>query len=117
MYPRTNYEMTGDDLKELLEACQPTRVMLIGGYSPSSPQENANRAWQKLGEKYGFDYQTVKPIPGKGQRFFSAIPSENETQKEERLKREAIEKNLSEIKEIEDKIEELQNRLKVIREK
>jgi uncharacterized Fe-S cluster-containing radical SAM superfamily protein len=117
MYPRTNYEMTEDDLKELLKACQPTRVMLIGGYNPPSPQENANRAWQKLGEKYGFDYQTVRPISGKGQRFFTAIPSENEAQKEERLKREAIEKNLSEIKEIESKIEELQNRLKVIREK
>lgn len=111
MYPRTNYEMTEDDLKELLDACKPTPVMMIGGSCAASPQENANRAWQKLGKKYGFDYMTVKPISGKGQRFFTAIPSENEAQKEERLKKVVEEKRLSEIENIENQIAELQSRL------
>jgi hypothetical protein len=75
MYPRSNYEMTEEDLKELLAACKPTPVILIGNYSPPSPQENANRAWKTLGIKMGFDYQTVRPVPGKGQRFFTAVPS------------------------------------------
>ena len=71
------YEMTEEDLNELLDACKPTRVMMIGSYIPPSPQENANRAWRRLGEKMGFDYLTVKPIAGKGQRFFSATKTED----------------------------------------
>ena len=74
MYPRTNYEMTEEDLEELLDACKPTICIKIGNYSPPSPQENANRAWARLGEKYGFDSMTVNPIANKGDRFFSAVP-------------------------------------------
>lgn len=111
MYPRTNYEITEDELKELLEACKPTIAIQIGNYSPASPQENANRAWRQLGEKIGFDYETVQPISGKGYRFFSAIPSENDTQREERLKREAEKKRLFDIKRLEAEIEERQSEL------
>ena len=52
MYPRTNYEMTEDDLKAILDACKPVPCMMVGSYTPSSPQENANRAWAVLGEKW-----------------------------------------------------------------
>ena len=77
MYPRVEYEMTEDDLKELLEMCRPTPVMLIGGHNiGKSTQENANAAWRRLGKKMGFDAMTVKPISGKGERFFTAVPSE-----------------------------------------
>ena len=41
-----------------------------------TPQENANKVWQHLGEKMGFDYMTVQPIPGKGQRHFTALAGE-----------------------------------------
>jgi hypothetical protein len=75
--------MTEDELKELLESCKPTSCIMVGAYAPSSPQERANRAWQRLGEKYGFDYMTVRPIQGKGTRFFSAVPSETPLQREE----------------------------------
>ena len=88
MYPRTNYEMTKEDLEKLLEACKPTPAMKIGNSSGSSPQENANNAWKVLGVKIGFDHMTVKPISGEGMRFFTAVPNENEKQKEEREKRE-----------------------------
>jgi hypothetical protein len=63
MYPRTNYEMSEEDLNKILEA-------------PS-----ANRAWMSLGEKMGFDFLTVRFISGKGQRFFSAVPEKNEIKK------------------------------------
>ena len=66
------FEMTEEEYNELLEASKPTRCMMIGNYTPRSPQENANRAWQKLGKKRGFNYVTVRPIPGKGPRFFTA---------------------------------------------
>ena len=64
--------MSEEDLETLLESCKPVPYMIIGGHPPRSPQENANSAWRLLGAKMGFDYMTVKPIPGKGDRFFTA---------------------------------------------
>jgi len=84
MYPRTNYEMTKSDKKKLLDACQPVPYIVVGGILPRSPQENANSAWNALGEKMGFDHMTVRPISGKSTEFFSAVPSETESQKTER---------------------------------
>lgn len=85
MNPRVNYEMTKEDLKEIKEACRPVAAIMVGGVMPSTPQENANRAWAKLGEKMGFDSMTVRPS-GKGERFFTAVPSETEDQKKQRIK-------------------------------
>lgn len=115
MYPRVNYEMSEEDLQTILEACKPTVCMLICGSYPSSPQENANRAWARLGEKMGFDHMTVRPIDGKGNRFFSATPTENVTQREERLQREAEERQTAEIAKLEAEILERQNRLAELR--
>lgn len=75
MENRQEYEMTEEDLQVLLDACKPTPAIMIGSYAPPPPQKNANTAWHNLGKKMGFDYMTVRPIKGKGQRFFSAIPS------------------------------------------
>jgi len=80
--------MTEEDMKNILDACKPIPYMIIGGQLPPSQQENANRAWQALGERMGFDYKTVKPNPNKGYRFFSAVPLETKIQQQERLKRE-----------------------------
>jgi len=111
MYPRTNYEMTEEDLKELLDACKSVPVMMIGSYTPSSPQENANRAWQILGQKMGFDHMTVQPIQGKGQRFFSAVPSETDLQREERIIEENEEIRKKRVQEIKEQIAKLQDEL------
>lgn len=93
MYPRTEYEMTQDDLDAILDASKPTPAMFLSGGTPmfDTPQENANRAWQRLGERLGFDHMTVRPIAGTGQRFFSAVPNETADQREARLAREAQE--------------------------
>lgn len=69
---KTEYEMSDADLSELLEACKPVPCMLIGGFMPSSPQENANRAWASLGRKMEFNHMTVEPISGKPMKFFRA---------------------------------------------
>ncbi len=111
MYPRVNYEMTEDDLGEILNACKPTMAIMVGNYVPAGPQENANRAWERLGKKMGFDYMTVQPIDGKGNRFFSAVPTENAVQKEEREKREEEERRLTEIKKLRHEISEREARL------
>ena len=111
MYPRTNYEMTQADLDKILDACKPVPYMVIGGHAPSSPQENANRAWAELGSRMGFDPMTVEPIQGKGNLFFSAVPSENETQRTERLAREAEAKRQQDIATLQTEIAERQQRL------
>lgn len=105
MYPRTEYEMTQEDLNTILDASKPVpAIMLHIGGGPKSPQENANNAWESLGQKMGFDYMTVRPTE-KGDRFFTAVPSETETHRQERLKAEGEEKRQSKIKELRNKIE------------
>lgn len=71
---RREFEMSEDDLKALLDAGKPVPAMYLTGGQPmfGTPQENANRAWQRLGEKLGFQHMTVQPIAGKDHRFFSA---------------------------------------------
>ena len=75
MTNRQEFEMTQAHLDELMDACKPTPVMYMTGGRPmfNTPQENANYAWQKLGDELGFKYMTVKPT-SKGVRFFTAEP-------------------------------------------
>jgi hypothetical protein len=103
--------MSQADLDEILKACRSVPVMMVGGYAPSSLQENANRAWARLGEKMGFDSETVRPIDGKGNRFFTAVPSETEAARQERLTRESEEKRQQEIARLTDEIAERQRQL------
>lgn len=71
---RTEFEMSEAQLAALLDACKPTHVMFLSGGIPmhNSRQENANAAWRNLGSEMGFDAMTVRPVPGKGPRFFFA---------------------------------------------
>lgn len=69
------YEMSEDDLSTLLTACKPVLMIALQCGIPSSPQENANRAWESLGKKMGFDPMTVSPLRSKGDRFFTATPT------------------------------------------
>lgn len=109
MNPTVEYEMTQADLDAILAACRPTPVMFLSGGTPmgGSPQENANAAWRALGEHMGFDYMTVRPS-SKGDRFFTAVPSETGPQREARVAREAEEKRKREIAEHEKAIAEHQ---------
>jgi hypothetical protein len=68
---RKNYEMSKEDLETLLNAMKPTPMVMLQCGQPSSPQENANKAWVELGRKMHFDGMTVRPT-GQGDRFFSA---------------------------------------------
>lgn len=71
---RREFKMTQEQLDHLIEASQPVRYMIIGGVAPRSPRERAHGAWRDLGQEMGFDWQTVRPAPGKGQRYFTAEP-------------------------------------------
>jgi hypothetical protein len=114
-YPRTNYEMTAADLERILDACKPTIAIKIGNYTGGNPQENANAAWAELGSRMGFDYMTVQPLSGKGNRFFSAVPSENETQHKERLAREVKEATAKQVAQLEQEISEREQLLHDLR--
>ena len=111
MNPRVEYEMSEEEMKALLEACRPTTYIVVGGIAPRSPQENANAAWAELGRKMGFDHMTVRPQGSKGQRFFTAIPSETEAARAERLAKEAEEKRQREIELLTGEIAEREKRL------
>jgi len=69
---RREYEMTGQQMKTLLDACKPVPYMVVGGMEPRSIQENVNAAWRALGMKMGFNGMTVRPVPNKCSRFFTA---------------------------------------------
>ncbi len=72
-----NYEMTDEQLEVILAACKPVALIALQCGMPSSPQENANAAWARLGKELGFDHMTVKPT-GKGNKFFSATPNKRD---------------------------------------
>ena len=115
MYPRVNYEMTEEDLQELLDSCKPVPMIMLQCGPPSSPQDNANRAWAQLGKRMGFDYMTVQPIPGKGTRFFTAVPSETEEQRQAREVAEAEAKRQEKIKTLESEIAERVSALEALK--
>jgi hypothetical protein len=69
---RREFEMTEAQLQRLLKACRPVPYIVAGGMPPQSPQANANAAWGELGRELGFEPMSAKPVPGKGQRFFTA---------------------------------------------
>jgi hypothetical protein len=116
MYPRTNYEMTEEDLTAILEASKPTIAIWGSGGAPfgGTPQENANAAWKSLGNKMGFIWDSCQPIPGKGSRFFSAIPSETAEAKAERESREKEEALKARIATLESEIKERREQLTAI---
>ena len=70
---RTEYQMSKAALAKLRDACTPVPMIMLQCGTPSSSQENANNAWARLGEEMGFDGATVRPMQGKGQRFFTAV--------------------------------------------
>lgn len=72
MTERKTFAMTQDDYAKLIEACQPVPMIALQCGMPSSPQENANRAWNALGERMGFDGMTVEPC-GDSPLVFTAV--------------------------------------------
>lgn len=75
---RKEFELTETQYQTLLDACKPTPLMYLSGGTPmhKSPQENANDAWDALGNDIGFIGVTVRPALGKSNRFFTAeIPN------------------------------------------
>ena len=90
-YPRTEYQMTQEDYDKIIEACRPVPMIMLHIGPFRSQQDNANDAWAELGSRMGFESMTVLPSE-KGKLYFTAIPNEPESVKQERLEKERIEK-------------------------
>lgn len=114
MYPRTEYEMTEASMLELLAAMKPVPMIMLQCGDPPSQQENANRAWNALGEKMGFDGSTVQPVCSKGSRFFTAVPNEPDDIKKTRLAHELEEKRQKQIMKLKEEIAYRQEQLEAI---
>lgn len=84
MTEKQRFEITEEELSELLKACRPTPVMYgPGGVSLfGTPQENANAVWRRLGAKYGFQWDSCTPAEAGNQRAFMAYPIPVMTEKE-----------------------------------
>jgi hypothetical protein len=115
MYPRTNYEMTLEDLEKILDACKPVPMIMLQCGPGRNQQDRANDAWSQLGQRMGFDYMTVQPTD-KGDRFFTAVPSETEQHRNERLLREKEEAHRAKVAQIQGEIKTLQDRLTKLEE-
>jgi hypothetical protein len=72
MPERREFRLSNEDLERLYEAAKPVPMIMLQCGLPSSPQERANRTWAILGAKYGFLWDTVEPIDGKGLETFTA---------------------------------------------
>ena len=70
---RKKYRMTDEDYQVVMDACRPVAMIALQCGPVASPQENANRAWQALGAKMGFDYLTVE-ADGPDAHDFTAEP-------------------------------------------
>lgn len=68
------FKMSQEQLEEIYNASKPTPVMYLTGGKPmfNSPQENANYAWQKLGEELGFVWDTARPVMDEEPTIFMA---------------------------------------------
>lgn len=77
--------MTDAQLDAILNSCKPVPMIMLHIGSPESPQERANRAWEKLGKEMGFDSTTIQPVEGKDYHFFTAVPREPEEARQARI--------------------------------
>ncbi len=73
---RREYQMTDEQRARILDASKPVPAMVLSGGQPmfGTPQENANAAWCRLAEELGFKWDTVQPVAGKPDTFFTAEP-------------------------------------------
>ena len=105
MYPRIKYRMTQADCDSIMKAIEPEPCIMVGeARMGMSQQERANNAWAELGARMGFDAMTVEPIAGGSVLDFTAVPTETESQRAERVAKETSAARLAHIAELEAEI-------------
>lgn len=72
------FEMTDEELKAIHDISNDqTPVIFVGVWLGLDKQERANKFWEEMGKKYGFVWDSVVPISGKGHKFFKATLIQN----------------------------------------
>jgi hypothetical protein len=66
------FKLTEQELKDLLFISRPVPAIFLQCGEPTSRQEIANNYWKKLADKYNFIWDSVKPIEGKDNHYFTA---------------------------------------------
>jgi hypothetical protein len=71
---RKEFQLTEEQYQKLLDASKPTPAMWDGkgNYLFGTPYENAMRVWRALGSSCGFDPESVQPVEGKSNYYFTA---------------------------------------------
>jgi hypothetical protein len=73
---RKEFVMSDEQHARLMKACRPVpMIMLQCGPAPSA-YDMAMIAWQELGAEMGFDWNTVEPVRGKDNKYFTAVEKE-----------------------------------------
>lgn len=69
------FTLTDEQYAKIIEASKPTPVMYLSGGESMfrSPQENANAAWQSLGNELGFIWDSVRPVHGEPKQFDAEV--------------------------------------------
>ena len=73
---KKEFQMSDDELRQLAEIASQPVMFMSGGVLLFDHQQQANRVWKQMGDKYGFIWDTGESIPGKPARFFKAIPKQ-----------------------------------------
>jgi hypothetical protein len=76
--PHKEFHMSEEQFEVLVNSIVSEPLIMLQCGMPESPQEKANRAWNKLGREMGFVGNTARPIYGKDQTWFTAEPVEPE---------------------------------------
>lgn len=71
------FTMTDEQFEKLLDACKPVPMIMLQCGTPKSPQENANAAWEALGDEMGFKYRTVRPASSNPKHFIAEVMEES----------------------------------------
>ena len=72
---KKQYEMTEEELQAIYDISRhQTPVIYVGVWLGMNSQEQANKLWHIMADKYGFKWDTVGPCSGKGHTFFMAEP-------------------------------------------
>lgn len=69
---RREYKMTYEQHSRLLASCKPVPYLVAGGMIPTDLQQRVNDVWSDFGRALGFRWETVQPVPGKDDRYFTA---------------------------------------------
>ena len=72
---RSRYELTLEELHDLLQAMHGLKVVETDCSPMQSAQNSCNEVWRRIAEVRGLDWTTIMPVPSGEPEFFTAKKS------------------------------------------